>query len=88
MFRIFFSSHGEQAFGALPKDMQGRINDVLGRLAGDPLWHHRVKKLGGSEDRYRLRIGRWRILLKRRNSEFEVMDIFLKTGEQDYRRRQ
>lgn len=87
MFRVFFSSHGEQAFGALPREAQERIIKALRRLAADPFWLRRVKKLGGSEDRYRLRAGRWRILFILKGDEIEVADIFLKKGRGDYRKR-
>lgn len=87
MFRVFFSSHGEQAFGALPHEAQERIMKALGRLAADPFWLRRVKKFGGSEDRYRLRAGRWRILFVLKDSEIEVADVFLKKGRGDYRKR-
>lgn len=57
MFRILFSSRGERAFGVLPREVQQKIIDELARLAEDPLWFHRVKKLRGSKEKYRLRIG-------------------------------
>lgn len=88
MFRILFSSHGERAFGVLPKEAQERITRVLQDLAQDRFWYRRVKKLGGSESRYRLRSGRWRILFLLKKSEIEVVDIFLKKGRGDYRRRE
>lgn len=78
MFRVTFSSHGERAFSALPPEVQHGVNEALRALAEDPLWFRHVRKLGGSEDRYRLRLGRWRILFWLRGNEIEVADIFLK----------
>ncbi len=87
MLQIFFSSHGDQAFGVLPKEIQERVMEKLKSLAQDPHWYRKVKKLRGTESRYRLRIGRWRILFNLRGSAIEIADIFLKKGRDDYRRR-
>ena len=87
MFRVFFSSHAERVFAAIAREEQLRIVGELGRLAQNSTWHRRVKKLRGSENRYRLRAGRWRILFTLRANEIEVADIFLKKGKSDYRRR-
>lgn len=87
MFRVTFSAHGERAFSVLPPEVQHGVNEALRALAGDPLWFRRVRKLGGSENRYRLRLGRWRILFWLRGHEVEVADIFLKKGRGGYRRR-
>ena len=87
MFQILFSSHGESAFGALPQKIQQRVTEEFARLAHDTLWFRRVRKLGGSEDRYRLRIGRWRVLFWLRGDIIEIADIFLKKERGDYRRR-
>jgi hypothetical protein len=38
MFRVFFSSHGERAFGVLSKEVQTSIVEELTRLAQDPFW--------------------------------------------------
>lgn len=87
MFRVIFSSYGEQAFAVLPQEVQTRVVSALERLAADSFWFRRVKKLGGSKVRYRLRVGRWRILFTLKDREIEVADIFLKKGRGDYRRR-
>ena len=46
----------------MPQDIQQRIIQALESLADDALWYRRVKKLQGTENQYRLRIGRWRVL--------------------------
>ena len=46
----------------MPQDIQQRIIQALESLANDALWYRRVKKLQGTENQYRLRIGRWRVL--------------------------
>jgi len=35
ILRVFFSSHGERAFGVLPEDVQKRIAEELTHLAQD-----------------------------------------------------
>lgn len=86
MFRILFSSHGARAFEDVPHNVKEGIIQELESLADDVSWYRRVKKLKGSENRYRLRIGRWRVLFVLQNKEMEVMDIFMKKGKEDYRR--
>ena len=87
MLRVLFSSHGERAFAVIPRDMQQQVVDVLNGLAEDPEWYRRAKKLGGSENRYRLRVGRWRILFTQSKNIIEIADIFMRKGSADYRRR-
>lgn len=87
MLRVIFSSHGERALAALPQEAQTRAVSALERLATDPFWFRRIKKLGGSEDRYRIRVGKWRILFSLIGNELEVADIFLKKERGDYRKR-
>lgn len=89
MPRVVFSAHGERAFGSAPRRIQERMVAALAALAEDSLWHRRayVKKLRGSEDRYRLRVGRWRVLCTHQDGTLEVADVFLKKERGDYRRR-
>lgn len=87
MLRISFSSHGERAFSTLLPDVQQRVVDALFELAKDTQWYLRVKKLGGSENRYRLRVGRWRVLFWQNGNSIEVADIFMKKSKSDYQKR-
>ncbi|MEK7075047.1 MAG: hypothetical protein AAB972_05230 [Patescibacteria group bacterium] len=87
MFHIFFSSHGDRAFNKTPQDIKQRIIEVFESLARDIFWYRRVKKLQGTENQYRLRVSRWRVLFTVRNKEMEILDIFLKKGDEDYLRR-
>lgn len=87
MFRIFFSSHGTRAFENAPQNVKDEIIQELESVADDVLWYRRVKKLRGSEDRYRLRVGRWRVLFLLEGKDMEVRDVFIKKGSEDYRRR-
>ncbi len=87
MFRIFFSSHGDRAFGGIPEKIRQRIIVELESLAADHLWYRRVRKLHGAENQYRLRVGRWRVLFLLKSSEIEILDVFMKKGKEDYPRR-
>lgn len=87
MAGISFSAYGLRAFEDAPRHIQEHIIGELESLADDPAWFRRVKKLQGSEDRYRIRLGRWRILFSLRNRRMEIMDVFLKKERGDYRRR-
>ena len=87
MFSVFFSSHADRAFDKTPQDMKQRIIEALESLARDTFWYRRVKKLQGTENQYRLRVGRRRVLFTVDKNKMEVLDIFLKKGGEDYRRR-
>ena len=87
MFHISFSSHGDRSFNKMPQDIQQRIIQALESLADDALWYRRVKKLQGTENQYRLRIGRWRVLFHTDDKEMEILDVFMKKGSEDYHRR-
>ena len=70
----------------MPQDIQQRIIQALESLADDALWYRRVKKLQGTENQYRFRIGRWRVLFHIDNKEMEILDIFMKKSDADYHR--
>ena len=81
MFKVVFSFHGERAFTALSHEVQKWIAGELTRFAEDPQWYKRFKKLRGTQDRYRFRVGRWRILFTLRSKEIEIADIFMKKAK-------
>lgn len=87
MFRILFSSHGDRALQHSPQEIRQHIVDKLESLATDDFWYRRVKKLQGTENQYRLRVGRWRVLFLLTDNEIEILDVFMKKGKEDYRRR-
>lgn len=88
--RIVFWSHAERAFGKLRKPEQQLVWDKLRVFANSPFDSPNLKKLRGFQNRYRLRIGRWRVLLAIIFDEqkIEIADIFMEKGNEDYRRRQ
>ena len=80
----------ERAFRFLKKldrKIQLRINAALNDLKTGRFVVRDIKKIQGTETGRRLRIGRWRILFLLTNRRIEIVDIFLKKGEEDYRKR-
>ena len=71
----------------MPQEIQQRIIQALESLANDAFWYRRVKKLQGTENQYRLRVGRWRVLFHIANKEAEILDVFMKKSGADYHRR-
>lgn len=90
MFRVFFKASAEKIFSSLSLQLQEKITGAIFRVANNPFVNHRnLKKLSGFGSGYRMRIGRWRIIyhLNDLDKEIEILDIFLKKGKDDYRRR-
>jgi mRNA interferase RelE/StbE len=52
--------HTEKVFRRLPKSLLQRIREAISGLAQDP-WLPGCKKLTGYDNRYRIRVGDWRI---------------------------
>lgn len=71
--------------GASPED-QKRIHAAMDDLRKG-LFPPHTKKLGGSADGYRIRVGQWRILFTLKEGVADIADIFLKKERGDYRRR-
>ncbi len=59
----------EKALGNLPKKVRIAIERELDVLSAcsHPMQHRHVIKLGGGEDRYRLRVGNYRIKMRLRD---------------------
>ena len=89
MFKIFFTSRAEKEFFRLPYSLKQKLYLEFEKLEVAPFTAFDVKKLKGTEFGYRLRIGRWRILLALffKEKRIEILDIFLKKGREDYRKR-
>lgn len=89
MFRIFFASRADRQFGKLSKDLQQEIYDEIKKLSENPFQHLHVKKIRETQRGYRLRFRRWRILfaLYQKEKRIEIVDLFLKKSDQDYRKR-
>jgi len=88
MFLVKLAERAEREFNKLPRTLQQKIFQRLKQLEINPFTLP-IKKIKGTEFGYRLRVGRWRILfgINFPKKQIEVVDIFLKKGDQDYERR-
>jgi mRNA interferase RelE/StbE len=60
-YRIDFTPSAARAFRKLPGPVQGRIAPKIDALAATPR-PHGVEKMTGHENRYRIRVGEYRII--------------------------
>lgn len=60
-YRIEFTPAAARTFKKLPSSVQSRITPKVDALAASPR-PHGVEKLAGHEDRYRIRVGEYRII--------------------------
>ena len=89
MFRVFFAPRVDKEFYKLPQELKQEIYTELKKLSENPFLHPQVKRIEGTKNGYRLRLGRWRILftLFQKEKRIEIVDIFLKKGKEDYNKR-
>ena len=89
-FKVYFKTSAEKIFATLPSELKQSVVEALFKLAENPFSRgQNVKKVSGSVDAYRIRVGRWRVLysIYIDKREVEVIDIFLKKGREDYSKR-
>ncbi len=88
MFAVVLKPRAEKEFTKLSRELQQKLFDEFKKLSANP-FAVRGKKLWGTDNGYRLRIGRWRILFAMLDNErkIEVVDIFMKKGREDYMRK-
>ncbi len=60
-YRIEFTPSAARAFKKLPGAIQGRIAPKIDALTVNPR-PHGVEKMGGHENRYRVRVGEYRVI--------------------------
>jgi mRNA interferase RelE/StbE len=72
-FQLFITEEALEQIRALPKELRKRIGERLSALetnfAGD------IKKLVGSENKYRLRVGNHRILFRLAGNQIQVYAV-------------
>ncbi len=72
-FELFLSDEALEQLRALPKEMRRRIGERLtsleSGLQGD------VKKLAGTTDRYRMRVGNHRVLFRLAGKQIQVYAV-------------
>lgn len=82
MYKIIIRSKAEKHFSKLPKSLQEKVAKKLKQLEENPFQMGLdVKKLGGTEKSYRLRVGELRIIYQMDTilKEIFVVDIDFRT---------
>jgi mRNA interferase RelE/StbE len=89
MYEIIIKPRAEKEFAKLPKELQEKFYIEFEKLSKNPFAHPNIKKIKGTKFGWRLRIDRWRILfaLFPKERRIEILDIFLRKGGEDYRKR-
>lgn len=86
MAEIFFKPRAIKGFKLASASEKSKIRLVIEILRKGNFPPH-TKKLGGHDAGYRTRIGRWRALFVLEDNEIDVVDIFMKKGKGDYKKR-
>ena len=89
MFEVRLTKRAEREFTRLPDNLKQKFYNEFKKLSVDIFEHPQVRKIQDTEFGYRLRIGRWRILLAvfSKEKRIEIVDIFIEKGKDDYRKR-
>ncbi len=89
MFEIYFRPRALKALKKFKRNEQLIINSEIETLKLGKFNLLDIDKIKGTENGYRLRVGRWRILfaLFSKEKRIEVVDIFLKKNKGDYYKR-
>ena len=88
MFKVIITLRADKEFGKVPNDLKKKFYREFKKLEINPLGFN-VKKISGTKNGYRFRIGRWRILFAMFpvKKQIEIVDIFLKKSKKDYFKR-
>jgi mRNA-degrading endonuclease RelE of RelBE toxin-antitoxin system len=89
MYEVIIKPRAEKEFAKLPKELKKKFYAEFKKLSENPFEHPHIKKIKNTKFGWRLRIGRWRILfaLFDKEKRIEIVDIFLRKGEEDYKKR-
>ena len=89
MYKIDFREKALKVLGKTRREHQLKINSVLDDLRLGRFNLLNVKKIQETKSGYRFRIGRWRVLftLISKEKRIEIVNIFLKKGKEDYKKR-
>jgi mRNA-degrading endonuclease RelE of RelBE toxin-antitoxin system len=89
MYEVIIKPRAEKEFAKLPKELKEKFYIEFKKLAANPFAHPQIKRIKGTKFGWRLRIDRWRVLFALFPDEkrIEIVDIFLRKGEEDYRKR-
>lgn len=86
MTRVFFRPRAIAGFARATGTERIKFNAAVDVLKRGRLPPH-TKKLGGMMNGYRIRVGRWRVVLVLKNGDIDIADIFMKKGRGNYQRR-
>lgn len=89
MFELELKPKALKALRKLERKVQLEVNSALNALRAGDFCRLDIKKIEGTKHGHRIRVGRWRILisLSSKEKQAEIVDIFLKRGEDDYQKR-
>ncbi|MEK7673891.1 MAG: hypothetical protein AAB371_01685 [Patescibacteria group bacterium] len=89
MYNVLIRSRAEKQFAKLSKDKQIVLFKIFQQLSENPFGIFHLKKLEGTDDGYRIVVGKLRILLliMNRDKYIEIIDIFRRKEASDYKRR-
>lgn len=89
MFKIEFREKAFKILKGIERNRQLRINSALDNLKFGKFNSENIRKIQGTQHGHRLRVGQWRILfiLFQKEKRIEIVDVFLKKGKEDYRKR-
>ena len=85
-YRIEVNKSADKEIAALPKREQRRVVSAIEALAGDPR-PEGIRKLTGTEDAYRLRVGDYRIVYQIADNVLTVFVVRVGHRKDVYRRR-
>ncbi len=83
-YRIEFAPAAKRQFDRLPRDVKDRIAPHIDALAGVPR-SHGVRKLSGTKDQYRIRVGGYRVVYQVRDEELLVLVVRVADRKDAYR---
>jgi len=72
-FELFLSDEALEQLRALPKELRRRIGERLNALESD--FQGDIKKLTGTENKYRLRVGNHRVLFRLAGRQIQVYAV-------------
>lgn len=62
-WRVEITRQAQKDIAALPVEMEGRVEEAIAELKKAPMFND-MEKLSGREQRYKIRVGDWRIILR------------------------
>jgi mRNA interferase RelE/StbE len=86
MFTLRFSRQAHKFLQKQPPDVRHRIRTALLELAKDPLAHRQVKRLAGTDELLRLRVGDFRVVFSIEQEELLILIIAIGNRGDIYRR--